>query len=164
MTAVGNYMTFQVIDDRGVNLTEQIPISQFEVEWERDRIVEMTDMAPIQEMRSGRIYAAFEENGGIANQFSAVADRNDRITRNRNVGLPVRNGRISLVANLDQGNWVQYQNAHLSSFNYGVRDEAAALIYTAWMFGEAFHLDPTEPCKTNRKIPVQKLDWRKLGF
>lgn len=168
MTAlVDSYMTFQIIDDRGVNLTDQIPIVEFEVEFDRDRMGEMFNVAPLQQMRTGRIYASFAgELNEVASQISSIADRSQRLALNRQAGQAVRNDRISVVANLDEGNWVQYKNAHLASYNWAFTTDGDAMtIHTSWMFSNAEGV-ATPPQELRRRVPrkVQNLDWRKLGF
>jgi len=169
MTAIARdtYMTFQVIDDRGVNLTNEIPIVEFNLEWERNTIAELANMAPITQMRTGRLHTAFREDGTVLDQLEAVADRHERNVRNRRNPY-VRRTRISLVANLDDGNFVQYHNANLTSYendHENDHDHTDALIYAAWGFGEilATTTAPVE-LRKSRPIPTQKLDWLKLGF
>ena len=158
-------MTLQVVDDLGVNLTDQIPISKFELSWERDQISEFANIAPVRAI--GHIYADFHDpDGEVSRQISAIADRHERITLNQDAGQPVRNSRVSIVANLDEGSWIQYKNVHLTSMNWSTYLESdSSQISTSWVFNNAETLSPNQTRKfAQRKIKTQKLDWLKLGF
>ncbi len=153
MTTTGFNMTMQVRDyHHGVNLTEQLDVIDFEIE--PDGISEISGNT----RAFSRVHFTLAEQMEIARQIEHAAI----YTPTGLVGVPVHNLQVKVL--ISDNNWVTFNNATLISIQYSF----GGIVNVSWMFRESVGV-ATAPQEllcdyTPRPIPVQKLDWKKLGF
>ena len=140
---------FKVKDDNGIIIGPS-SMRSLDVEWNRNTIAELANMAPVQEMRSGSLYVSF-----LA----------DSLNWNLHTHEDLTGANVSVVIEFSQNNWVQYKDARLvsSPFAHG---EDGLRIDTIWAFRDfaSFHTPPIELRSPRQIPPIQKLDWKRLGF
>lgn len=125
-------MTMQVRNHIGLNLTDQLNVTGFEIEWE---------VAP----RIGKLHLSFR-NMEAGRQIEIAA------TRLPNGVYP--DNSLTVEVQLSENSWVLYHKVALIS----IQTIYDARVDTTWTFERA------TPRELRKKRPVQKLDWKNLGF
>ena len=151
MTANGTYMTFQVLNDRGYEKVRPAHIRSFDLR------VNGPDQP-----RGGSIHASFADENGLRDGLVNC----------------MNNDPVSIVVNFENGDYAQYKNAKLTSFNYGISERDINQLHTSWVYTalSIFAENPPDErairrasrrCRARMKSTkrqMQKLDWLKLGF
>lgn len=159
MTSRGFNITFQMFQEETA-ITERLAVESFELEWEVDRIAEISGMEPprhvAQQMRFGDLHFVFPE----MNELPNVALHHVR----PDVVIPL-NPRPTIKVEIGRNNWVEYQNTTLVSLSYSNHEEGQTKIEATWRFRGASGSWPRNRMAVARKLPpMQKLDWKQLGF
>ena len=149
-------MTMQVKRYTGINLTDELNVTEFDLEWEANVIAEISNMEPpahmLAEPRIGKLYFSFR-NMEAGRQIETAA------TRLPNGVYP--DNSLVVKVQLSENNWVLYHEAALISIQTIYADDAK--VNTTWTFeGTTGSADP--PRELQKKLPIQKLDWKSLGF
>ena len=151
-------ITMQVRYYNGVNLTDQLNVIEFDIEWEVDRVAEISDMEPpahmLAEPRIGKLHLSFR-NMDAGRQIEISA------TRLPNGVYSYLNNNLTVEVRLSENNWVLYHEAALISIQTFYADDVR--VDTTWTF-ERTTGSAEPPRELQKKLPVQKLDWKSLGF
>jgi hypothetical protein len=159
MTSRGFNLTFQMFQEETA-ITERLAVESFELEWEVDRIAEISGMEPprhvVQQMRFGDLHFVFPE----VNELPNVALHYVR----PDVAIPL-NPRPTIKVEIGRNNWVEYHDTTLVSLSYSNHEEGPPKLEATWRFRDASGTMPRNQMTISRELPpMQKLDWKQLGF
>jgi hypothetical protein len=164
MTAMGLGMTMQVRNYEGTNLTEPLEIVDFQLEQEADRLADIFNMNPpigLETPTFGKLHFSFAELEASRQIQEAAIHTPDGTT-----GLPMHN--LEVKVDLGPGNWVLYQDAVLISIQNSFGDDGGR-VDCSWRYRESIgRATPPRELQIHglrrASKPVQKLDWKNLGF
>jgi hypothetical protein len=153
MTLAGFDLTFQMFQEETA-ITERLPVESFELEWE----AEISGMEPplaVQQMRFGDLHFTFPEvNELIETAIHHVSP---------NVAVPI-NPRPTIKVGLGTGHSVEYHDTTLVSMSYSAHEDEPVRLEATWRFRDASVPRITVTRHPRQLPPMQKLDWKQLGF
>ena len=145
-------MTMQVKRYTGVNLTDQLNVIEFDIDWGAETIAEISNMAPPAHMAEpiiGQLHFSFR-NMEAGRQIEAAATH----------GVYPDNS-LMIKVQLSENNWVVYHEAALISIQTFYADDPR--VNTTWTYKRT--TGSTEPPRElQKRLSLQKLDWKSLGF
>lgn len=147
-------MTMQVKRYTGVNLTDQLNVTEFNLEWGAETIAEISNMEPPAHMLAepiiGKLHFSFR-NMEAGRQIETAAMQ---------YGVYPDNSLIVKVQ-LSENNWVLYHESALISIQTFYADDPR--VNTTWTYERT--TGSTEPPRElQKRLSLQKLDWKSLGF